>query len=139
MALLSLTVNNASPALDKQHQETQLIQRALVRAAGDPGERREEDERQHHGRCRQGAGFVDVYAAGVELTEGTMAKLTSKKRRSLAKSSFAEPGKRKYPIPDKSHARNALSRVAANGTAAEKKQVRAAVHRKFPSIGKGKR
>jgi hypothetical protein len=29
MALLSLTVNNPSPALDKQHQEVALIQRAL--------------------------------------------------------------------------------------------------------------
>jgi hypothetical protein len=29
MALLTLTVNNASPALDKQHQEVQLIDRAL--------------------------------------------------------------------------------------------------------------
>jgi hypothetical protein len=31
---------------------------------------------------------------------------------------------------------NALARVSAHGTAAEKKRVRAAVKRKFPSIGK---
>ena len=67
-----------------------------------------------------------------------MAELTSKKRKSLPKQSFAEPGKRKYPIHDKAHARNALSRVAQHGSAAEKKQVRAAVHRRYPSIGKGK-
>lgn len=65
-----------------------------------------------------------------------MAKLNAAKRKRLAAGSFAEPGKRKYPIPDKAHARNALARVAANGSTAEKKQVRAAVKRKYPSIGK---
>jgi hypothetical protein len=35
MALLSLTVNNQSPALDKQTQEVALIARALDLAAGD--------------------------------------------------------------------------------------------------------
>lgn len=65
-----------------------------------------------------------------------MTKLNAKKRNALKKSSFAEPGKRKYPIEDKSHARNALSRVAQHGSPAEKKTVRAAVHRKFPGVGK---
>ena len=65
-------------------------------------------------------------------------KLTTKKRKKLSKKSFALPGERKYPIHDISHARNALSRVAANGTPAEKKRVRAAVHAKYPSIGKSK-
>lgn len=67
-----------------------------------------------------------------------MAKLTSARRNALPTKSFAEPGKRAYPIPDKSHARNALARVAQHGTPAEKKQVRAAVKRKFPGIGKSK-
>jgi hypothetical protein len=35
MALLTLTVNNASPALDKQHREVQLIDRALQLAKAD--------------------------------------------------------------------------------------------------------
>jgi hypothetical protein len=35
MALLTLTVNNASPALDRQHQECQLIDRALTLAKMD--------------------------------------------------------------------------------------------------------
>lgn len=65
-----------------------------------------------------------------------MAKLTSKARNKLKTSSFAEPGKRAYPIPDASHARNALARVSQHGSPAEKKQVRAAVHRKYPGIGK---
>lgn len=64
-----------------------------------------------------------------------MAKLTTKKRKSLKKSSFALPGKR-YPINDANHARNALARVSQYGTPAEKARVRGAVHRKYPSIGK---
>lgn len=39
-----------------------------------------------------------------------MAKLTSTKRNSLPKSSFAGPG-RSYPVPDKSHAANAKARA----------------------------
>lgn len=69
-----------------------------------------------------------------------MAKeLTAKKRAKLGKKSFALPGKRKYPIPDKAHARNALARVAQHGTPAEEKKVRAAVKKRFPSIGKKKK
>ncbi len=40
-----------------------------------------------------------------------MAKLTSKARNKLSKSTFGEPGKRKYPMPDKSHAQNAKARA----------------------------
>jgi len=41
-----------------------------------------------------------------------MAKLDSKERNSLAKSSFGEPAKRKYPMPDKFHAANAKARAS---------------------------
>lgn len=41
-----------------------------------------------------------------------------------------------YPIDTKARARNALSRVSQHGTEAEKKQVRARVHKKYPDIGK---
>lgn len=64
-----------------------------------------------------------------------MAKLTYGERKSLPASTFAEPKARKYPIPDASHARNALSRVSGNGTALEKAVVRAEVKRRFPNIG----
>jgi len=47
--------------------------------------------------------------------------------------------RRKYPIPDQAHARNALARVAQNGTPAEQKKVKAAVKKRFPSIGKKKK
>lgn len=72
-------------------------------------------------------------------------RLSAKQRQSLPRSDFALPGHGKgpkgagagsYPIPDKSHARNALARVAQHGTSAEKARVRAKVHAKYPDIGK---
>jgi hypothetical protein len=71
-------------------------------------------------------------------------KLTAGEREDMPRSEFALPGKGKgpkgagagsYPIPDASHARNALARVAQHGSSEEKSKVRAAVHRKFPDIG----
>jgi hypothetical protein len=41
----------------------------------------------------------------------SVAKLSSKKRRSLPGSSFGQPAKRKYPMPDKAHAANAKARA----------------------------
>lgn len=49
-------------------------------------------------------------------------------RKKLSQKSFALPDERKYPIPDEVHARNAVARVAQDGSAAEKEQVRAAVN-----------
>lgn len=40
-----------------------------------------------------------------------MAKLTTKKRKSLPKSDFGLPKEKKYPMPDKSHAANAKARA----------------------------
>ena len=65
-----------------------------------------------------------------------MAKMTGKQRKALPSSAFAVPGKCKYPMQDKAHARNALARVAQSGTPAQKATVRAAIKRKYPSIGK---
>ena len=41
-----------------------------------------------------------------------MAELTTKKRKSEPKSEFGLPEERKYPMPDKSHARNAKARAS---------------------------
>lgn len=68
-----------------------------------------------------------------------MAKLTYAKRKALPKDEFVFPAKKAYPIQDKAHARNALSRVAQNGSSSEKAKVRAAVHKKYPDIGKDKK
>lgn len=67
-----------------------------------------------------------------------MARLSTRGRKRIKASNFALPGRR-YPIHDRSHARNALARVAQHGTAAQKRTVRRAVRRKYPSIGKRRR
>ena len=41
-----------------------------------------------------------------------MAKLSTKARKKLPKSDFGEPGSRKYPMPDRSHAANAKARAS---------------------------
>ena len=66
-----------------------------------------------------------------------MAKLTTKARKAIPSKEFAGPD-RSYPIEDKSHARNALARVSQHGSPAVKAKVRAAVHRKYPDIGKSR-
>ncbi len=66
-----------------------------------------------------------------------MSKLTAQERKALPATAFALPGRR-YPIPDVAHARNADARVAQHGTPAEKVKVMAAVHRRFPTVGKPK-
>lgn len=68
-----------------------------------------------------------------------MSALTNPARAALPGSSFAEPKARKYPIPNVSHARNALARVAGNGTPAEKAMVRSEVGRRFPTIVQAKK
>jgi hypothetical protein len=71
-----------------------------------------------------------------------MAKLSAKTKQSLPKSDFALPGKGtgkkgagpgSYPIPDRSHAQNALARSSGKAVAP---QVRAKVAAKFPGLGK---
>lgn len=41
-----------------------------------------------------------------------MTKLTTKARKKLPVTDFGEPGKRAYPMPDKSHASNAKARAS---------------------------
>lgn len=64
-----------------------------------------------------------------------MARLTVWQRRRLSAATFAVPDKRpgpgSYPIPDENHARDALARSSGKF---EESRVRAAVHRKFPTI-----
>ncbi|KFI66116.1 hypothetical protein [Bifidobacterium cuniculi] len=63
-----------------------------------------------------------------------MARLTAAKRRRLRKTSFVYPSRRAYPIQDKAHARAALAMVSQHGTPAQKRRVRAAVHKKYPTM-----
>lgn len=63
-----------------------------------------------------------------------MAKLKAKARKALPSSEFGEPGKRKYPMPDRSHAANAKARatqMVAKGklSAGEAAKIRAKANR----------
>lgn len=62
-----------------------------------------------------------------------MAKLNARARRALPAKSFAGPD-RSYPIPNASHARNALARASQHATPDLKARIRAKVHAKFPGI-----
>ena len=63
---------------------------------------------------------------------------TIKKRSKLPKTDFALPSKRKFPIPDIKHARNALAR-ANQSPDADAATIKAAVYAKFPSLRKKKK
>lgn len=64
-----------------------------------------------------------------------MSKLTAQTRNALPDSAFAGPD-RSYPDYDRGHAQAALGRVQEFGTKALKERVTAAVHRKYPDMGK---
>ncbi len=67
-----------------------------------------------------------------------MSRLTTRERKALRPSQFAIPPTKthpgEYPVEDKAHARDALSRVSANGTPHEKAVVRKAVREHFPGM-----
>jgi phage I-like protein len=63
--------------------------------------------------------------------------LTSTARTNLPNSAFVFPGDRRYPIHDLAHARNALARVAQNGSPSEQAAVKAAVFKKYPELKPG--
>jgi hypothetical protein len=78
----------------------------------------------------------------MSLPRGEAAKLRKKpgmgsvgKYKNVAKGSFAGPHGT-FPINDKAHARNALARAHFSPNPGK---IRAAVHKKFPSIGKAKK
>jgi len=74
--------------------------------------------------------------------------LTTEDREDLKQKQFALPKKAEdkeekgesgnYPIPDLSHARNALAMVARYGSSSEQAKVRAAVYKKYPELDKRK-
>ncbi len=63
-----------------------------------------------------------------------MATLSSKARKKLPASTFGEPGKRAYPMPDRSHAANAKARASqqvakGNLSSGEKSKIDAKANR----------
>lgn len=72
------------------------------------------------------------------LSDTNLSVLTTKARNNLPSSAFVYPSEKRYPIHDLAHARNALARVAQNGTPEEQSKVRSAVYSKFPELKKNK-
>ncbi len=62
-----------------------------------------------------------------------MAKLSTAKRNALPSSAFAGPD-RSYPINDKSHAINALSRAAANASPKLEAKIKTKIIKKFKGV-----
>jgi hypothetical protein len=81
------------------------------------------------------AGFIGLAKGGLVKMDKGGNVLDANARKHIAPHNFALPGGR-YPIHDINHARNALARVSQNGTPEEKAKVKAAVAKKYPSIGK---
>jgi len=63
-----------------------------------------------------------------------MARLSSSKRNSLPAKSFAQPGKRAYPINDRAHAANALSRASRFASPSAKAAIKGKVCARYPSM-----
>ncbi len=63
-------------------------------------------------------------------------KLSAEDRKALPDADFVFPDKKEYPIPDVSHAINALSRATQSGDEATIAEVKKAVHKKFPFLKK---
>ena len=59
-------------------------------------------------------------------------------RKKMSSKQFALPRQKKYRIDDLTHARNILARVSQHGSPSQKKAVRKAVVRKYPSLKRKK-
>lgn len=65
-----------------------------------------------------------------------MAKLTAAARKKIPTDKFGLPGKRAYPMPDKSHAANAKARASEFATPAEKAKIDAKANKILGQKGK---
>ncbi len=86
------------------------------------------------------AGFTGLSGSSGGFAKGGLVKmdkggkvLDANARKHIAPHNYALSDGR-YPIHDLVHARNALARVAQNGTPEEKKKVKAKVHEKYPEL-----
>jgi len=71
--------------------------------------------------------MVEAVVLSCTEDQKTMAKLTSRGRKKIKAKNFALGKEKKYPIHDRTHAANALARVAQHGTPSEKARVKRAV------------
>jgi hypothetical protein len=68
-----------------------------------------------------------------------MAKLDTAERKALPTSKFALPAQRKDPIPDKSHAKAALTMGMHDASPSQKAEIRSNVHKDSPTVGKSEK
>ena len=72
------------------------------------------DERTYETKKREkeGNGRIVKSKMKVDCQENHVAKLTVSQRQKIPKKEFGLPNEKKYPMPDKSHARNAKARAS---------------------------
>ncbi len=102
---------------------------AEMKKAGATPQQRTAYSSAYSGALGRGCG----HKAAMVAADEHFAELTAKSRGKIKDKNFALPGK-KYPIENAAHARNALARVAQNGTPEEIAKVKKAVAKKFPGI-----
>jgi hypothetical protein len=115
----------------------------MIKQVADDEKGEDPDDYKPDGDDAKKAQFCGDPTCSICMSRAAKGKLSTAQRRQIPKSDFAIPDKApesgSYPINDKAHARNALSRVSQHGTPEEKARVRRAVASKFPDIGKGKK
>lgn len=94
------------------------------------------DKMPNHGKAKKAAQFL-VKHETESMKGGAGDKLTTKERKGLPKSSFALPGKRAYPMPDRAHAANAKARAAQFASPAEKAKIDAKANKMLYGSSKG--
>jgi len=86
-------------------------------------------------RKPDGAAFrEDAATMRAHLAKKQANVLDAEARAHIKKKNFAIPEEKKYPIENKPHAENALSRVDTFGTSSEKSRVHSAVARHYPGL-----
>ena len=86
------------------------------------------------GRDRDQAVAIAMEHAGKSKRKKAKMSLTAEQRKDLPADKFGLPSLRKYPLDTEKRARNALSRVAQNGTPAQIAEVKRNVRRLWPDI-----
>ncbi len=90
------------------------------------------DQCSNGGKCA-GHRYLGHFANKEVINAGHNTVLSAAARNALPTKTFAGPD-RSYPIPDASHARNALARGAQFAAPALLKKIKAKVAKKFPGI-----
>lgn len=79
--------------------------------------------------------YLGHFGGAEVLREGHNRVLKAADRQALPDKAFALPGRR-YPIPDRAHAANALARASQHATPKEQATIKRKVARRYPGLGK---